>query len=93
MKLKIIKREYKEVETNLELPIYLYFQDEYCNDELIKITNKEKITIKYSYNSFTISVETNFHIEELDFDRCLTTENHFNKIYLNALKNLNDAIS
>lgn len=92
MKLKIIKRESKEVETNLELPVYLYFQDEMCNDELIKITEKEKITIKYAYNSFTISLETNFFIEDLNFERCQTTESHFNETYLEALKQLADAI-
>ena len=93
MKLKIIKREYKEVETNLELPVYLYFQDELCNDELVKITEKEKITIKYDYNSFIISVETNFTIEDLNFERCQTTEKHFNETYLEALKHLSDAVS
>lgn len=93
MKLKIIKREYKEVETNLELPVYLYFQDELCNDELVKITEKEKVTIKYDYNSFVISVETNFKIEDLNFERCQTTEKHFNETYLEALKQLSGAVS
>ena len=93
MKLKIIKREYKEVETDLDLPVYLYFQDELCNDELVKITEKEKITIKYDYNSFIISVQTNFKIEELNFERCQTSEKHFNETYLEALKQLSDAVS
>lgn len=93
MKLEIIKREYKEVETDLELPIYLYFQDELCNDELVKITEKEKITIRYDYNSFIISVETNFTIAELNLERCQTTENHFNETYSEALKRLSDAVS
>jgi len=93
MRLKIIKREYKVVETNLELPVYLYFQDGLCNDELVKITEKEKITIKYDYNSFIISVETNFKIEDLDFERWQTTEKHFNEIYSETLKHLSDAVS
>ena len=93
MKLKIIKREHREIETDLELPVYLYFQDELCNDEVVKITEKEKITIKYYYNSFTITVETDFHIEDLNFERCLTTEKHFNETYSEALKQLSDAIN
>jgi hypothetical protein len=93
MKLKVIKRNYKEVETNLELPVYLYFQDELCNDEVVKITEKEKITIKYYYNSFTITVETDFHTEDLDFERCLTTEKQFNETYAEALKQLSDAVN
>ena len=93
MKLKVIKREYKEVETNLDLPVYLYFQDELCNDELVKITGKEKITVKYDYNILTISVETNFIVEDFIFERCQTTEKHFNEIYTEALKQLSDAVS
>lgn len=93
MKLKIIKREHKEVETDLELPVYLYFQDELCNDELVKLTNKEKITIKYDYNSLSILVEANYHVEDIDFERFLTTEQHFNETYIEALKNLSDVVS
>jgi hypothetical protein len=93
MKLKIIKREYREIETDLELPVYLYFQDELCNDELVKISEKEKITIKYYYNSFSITVETDFHIEDLNFERCLTTEKHFNETYSEALKQLSDSVN
>lgn len=92
MKLKVIKREFKEVETDLELPVYLYFQDELCNDELVKLTEKEKITIKYDYNSFTISVESNYHIEDLNFERHQTTEKHFNETYIEALKQLSDSV-
>jgi hypothetical protein len=93
MKLKVIKREYKEVETNLDLPVYLYFQDELCNDELVKITEKEKITVKYDYNILTISVETNFIVEDFIFEGRQTTEKHFKEIYSEALKHLTDAVS
>ena len=93
MKLKVTKREYKEVETDLDLPVYLYFQDELCNDELVKITEKEKITVKYDYNILTISVETNFIVEDFIFESCQTTEKHFNEIYSEALKYLTDAVS
>jgi hypothetical protein len=92
MKLKIIKREHKEVETALDLPVYLYFQDEFCNDELVKITEKEKITIKYKNDGFMISVETNFYIEDLNFTRHQTTEKHFNETYKEALQQLSDAV-
>lgn len=93
MKLKIIKREHKEVETDLELPVYLHFQDELCNDELVKITEKEKITIKHEFYSFKIEVEYKFHVEELNFERFLTTESHFNEVYEEALKHLHDVIT
>lgn len=93
MKLKILKLEYKEIETNLDLPVYLYFQDEFCNDELVKITEKEKIVIKYDNDKFSISVERDFQIEDLNFERCQTNEKHFNKIYLEALQQLSDAVT
>ena len=54
MKLKTIKREFKEIETDLELPVYLYFQDELCNDELIMITDEYQLKVKYSYSSLVI---------------------------------------
>lgn len=93
MKLNVIKREYKEVETDLELPVYLCFQDELFNDELVKITEKEKISIKHDYTGFSISVETIFKIEDFNFESCQTTEKHFNETYLEALKYLSDAVS
>lgn len=92
MKLKVIKREFKEVETNLDLPVYLYFQDELCNDELVKITEKEKITIKYDYTGFTISVEFYFQIEDLNFERHQTTEKHFNETYTEAISQLSNSV-
>lgn len=92
MKLKVIKREFKEVETDLNLPVYLYFQDEICNDELVKITEKEKITIKYDYDGLKISVEETSHIDDLNFERHLTTENHFNETYEEAIKQLSNSV-
>ena len=40
-----------------------------------------------------ISVETNFIVEDFIFERCQTTEKHFNEIYSEALKYLTDAVS
>lgn len=41
---KVLVTETKKIETeiDLEYPIYLYFQDGYCNDELIMLTKKHK---------------------------------------------------
>lgn len=92
MNLKIVKRAFTEVETDLELPVYLYFQDELGMDELVKITEQEKITIKYSYHSLTILVENNFIVEEWSIKNSLTNEEHFNQVYLEALKELSDSV-
>lgn len=89
MKLKVIKREFREVETNLELPVYLCFQDEFNNDELVKITEKERITVKYEYAKLNISVEYYFKVENINFERVQTTEKHFNEVYKEAIEQLN----
>lgn len=86
MKLKVLKRENKEVETDLELPVYLYFQDEFSNDEVVKITEKGKVTVKFDFSEVTISVSTNFFVEEHHVnERNLTSEEHFNELYSSAL--------
>ena len=86
MKLKVLRRENKEVETDLELPVYLYFQDEFCNDEVVKITEKGKVTVKFGFNDVTISVNTHFFIEEYDVKESnITTEERFNELYLSAV--------
>jgi len=91
-KLKVIKRKVEEIETNLDLPVYLYFQDEMGLDELVKITEHNKITIKHEWNQLTISIEENFQVENYIFETCLTTEKHFNDVYLEAQSQLSNAI-
>jgi len=93
MKLKTIKREFKEIETDLELPVYLYFQDELCNDELIMITDEYQLKVKYSYRSLVIEKSESLPIEEHYVQHSLTTKEHFMEIYNEALKSVSDALS
>ncbi len=89
MKLKVFKRKSIEIKTDLEFPVYLYFQDELSNDTLIKVTEKEKITIKYGYGELSISVESNYFIEDWQVNkRNITTEKHFMDSYQEALKTI-----
>jgi len=92
MKLKTIKREFKEIETDLELPVYLYFQDELCNDELIMITDEYQLKVKYSYRSLVIEKSESLPIEE-HYVQHKTTKEHFMKIYNEALKSVSVALS
>lgn len=92
MKFKYIKRTAEEVETDLELPIYLYFQDDLCYDTLIKVTDDKKITIKHELFGINILVETRFSFEALNFERFLTTEEHFNQVYNEALEYISESI-
>lgn len=93
MKLKTIKREFKEIETDLELPVYLYFQDEFCNDELIMITDEYQLKVKYSYRSLVIEKSGSLPIEEHYVKHNLTTKEHFMEIYNEAIKSVPDALS
>ena len=93
MKLKVLRRENKEVLTDLELPVYLYFQDEFCNDEVVKITERAKITVKFLYYGVTIIVDENYFVEDFEVDeRNLTNEKHFNELYSSAMDYLNNKL-
>jgi hypothetical protein len=91
MKLKVLKREHKEVETDLDLPVYVYLQDEFSNDEIIKITEKGKVTVKFDFSEVVISVDTNFFVEEHWLSN-ITTEEHFNELYTSALDYINSKL-
>ena len=60
MKLKITKQE--EVETDIDLPVYLYFQDELGYEEYVEITDNQRISIKNDFFGTTISVENVFSV-------------------------------
>jgi hypothetical protein len=92
MKLKVVKRNVEDVETDLDLPIYLLYQDELGYHELVKITDKEKIIIKNSRKNVTITVETEFFNEDINYKHFLTTESIFIDEYKDALQYINDRI-
>lgn len=56
-KLKTVEFKRMEVETDLEYPVYLYFQDEMCYDEYRKIESDKITILKSNYRGFEISVE------------------------------------
>ena len=87
-KVKVITREVKEKELDLEYPIFLYFQDELCNDELVAILNdKCKITVKYNTLGFDITYEYKFWLDDYLVDKKnFTTKDHFNEVYRDAMK-------
>ena len=92
MKLKTIKREITEIETELELPVFLYFQDELCNDELVMITDKYQLKVKYDYGSLVIEKGNLFPIEEHYIKNNLTTKEHFMEFYNEAIKSIWDEL-
>ena len=84
-KLKITQRVITEKETDIDLPIYLYTQDEACNDEYIKWDGKEQTIIKYDWFGFSITkTSAQLYIEEYQL-RDLCTENQFNESFEEAV--------
>lgn len=93
MKLKVLKRQNVEIETDLELPVYLYFQDELSYDKVVKITENERVEISYTYGGLSISTEHNFFVEDWEISKTnLTTEKHFLEIYNEALKSFSECV-
>lgn len=85
MKLKITKRKVTQEETDIDLPIYLYTQDEACNDKYIKWDGVEQIIIEYNWFGISISKhKVELYVEDYEL-RNLTTESQFNESYEEAL--------
>lgn len=87
MKLKVIISQ--EVETQYELPVYLYFQDELCYDTVVKLEEYEgrlvKTMVQYSRKGVQISKVHNSTVNEFS-NLAVTTGEHFNEVYQTALK-------
>lgn len=89
-KLKITKRKIEQIETEYELPVYLYFQDEMCNDTVIKVTENKAIIVFQENSSFGIKVDSDYLVEDYVLSKVLTTEDHFNQVYKEALLAINN---
>lgn len=91
-KIKIKRNIITEIETEFEYPVYLYFQDDMCNDALIKVDEKYQISITTSMFETTIKKMTNFVIEEYYLIKYQTTKEHFDNTYMEVLKQINELI-
>lgn len=89
-KLKLTKRTIEDVDTDYELPVYLYFQDEDGQDELIKITEKENISIKQNFFGYDIKVSNlKYLIDDIEvLKKAITTKQHFDSALEYALTDL-----
>ena len=88
MKVKCKVREITEKELDLEYPYYLYFQDEMCNDELVKVFPKYEIVVKYEVGGLKIEKRWYPFYEEHQILNNLTTEEHFEDSFEEALQDL-----
>jgi len=90
MKLKIVEFNRVEKETEIDLPIYLSFQDEDCNDELIMVDEKYQITIKHNHFGYDIKKTCLvMNVEEYHL-KSLTTKEHFQEMMSFALMDLGE---
>jgi hypothetical protein len=89
MKLKVLTYASEEIE--LKEPLYLYFQGDSGDEELIKIWNDKELIIKTSHYNTTIEISPISAIREWYLDeRNKTTTEHFEETLewaINLLKN------
>ena len=93
-KVKVVTREVKEKELDLEYPIFLHFQYESWSEELVAILDEKcKITVKYDMFGESIEYATKFLLEEhYVTNKTLTTKEYFYEVYENAIKSINNKL-
>ena len=90
MKVKCKVRQVTEKELDLEYPYYLTFQDEMCNDELVKVFSKYEVVVKYEVGGLKIEKRWCPFYEEHQILNNLTTEEHFNDVFKEAVEQLTE---
>lgn len=88
MKVKCKVRKITEKELDLEYPYYLAFQDEMCNDELVKVFPEYEIFVKYEVSGLKIEKRWCPFYEEYQILNNLTSEEHFDDVFEEALQTL-----
>ena len=90
MKVKCKVRQVTEKELDLDYPYYLYYQDEMCNDELVKVFHNYEIVVKYEVGGLKIEKRWCPFYEEHQILSNLTTEEHFNEVFNEAVEHLTE---
>ena len=78
MKVKVVEHKIVEKELDIEYPVYLYFQDEDCHDEYVKVCEDHCIRIKYDWFMISLTRESKFQLIEQYINNNLTSEEFFN---------------
>ena len=91
---KVIVWETKSTkkELKLEYPIYLYFQDENCNSELVMVNENYSVTVKYEMFSLVIVKAKYYSLSEHYTVNNLTDREHFLDVYNEALQDIKDCV-
>jgi len=91
MKLKTVKFERVETSTEIELPVYLYEQDEFCYDTYIKIDATSRTTISNTITGMVITVDCRHRFEPTITEHELgkiTKKEYYDEHLIEALKSL-----
>lgn len=88
MKVKCKVREITEKELDLEYPIYLSFQDELCYDTLVKLYLNYELVVSFDVFGVKIEKRQNPFYEEHQILNNLTTEEHFNNAFEEAVQQI-----
>lgn len=90
-KVKIIERKVSEKETQYDYPVYLYFQGDDGDDEIVMVEENYQVRIKYDYLNISIEKSKGFMIEEVYLKHNLTTREHFMELYEDAMMCISNA--
>ncbi len=90
--MKVTAKEYKTIEKELDLeyPIYLYFQTELGEDEVVKVMPTYKISVFFNMLGTEIKKSYNSGYSENLIMNNLTTEKHFNESFDEAVQYLTE---
>ena len=90
--MKVTAKEYTTIEKELDLeyPIYLYFQTELGEDEVIKVMPQYKISVFFNMLGAEIKKSYNSGYSEHLIINNLTTEKHFNESFDEVVEHLTD---
>lgn len=90
MKLKLTQRTTTEKETDIDLPVYFYYQGELMDEEYIKWDGSKKITVKTDWNGSVIEcTNIDLYLEEYQLKN-LCSKEEFDEALENALKYLKE---
>lgn len=87
-KVKVITHNIVEEETKYDYPVYLYFQDEDCLDEYIKVCENYIIRVKQNHFGFTIEKDKLFRMEKHYLEKFQTSEMYFDQAISNAINEI-----
>ena len=86
MKLKTVEFKRTETETEIEFPVYLYFQDENCDDEFQKIEADKETILKRTWNGYEITVRQSDGCIGPSYLKNKTTKEHYDEFHADLIE-------